>query len=471
MSVKTVDFYDLGDFRYTSPLSLSFYGETYDNFDYWSELYVKFFELAQNFFSEKIENLARLDRRNGGSSVLFIEDEEIVSKENYKILGNSNVCLKFHFGADRLLAHMKDLVKQCYLDVSKIEIKYQASNVLELEDDYSDILALEPRNKTTFNERVYGSTSVCDSTPRSYPFQRDYVKFKGYPSKYVAERIIRVLNYNYSQGFRFDGTTLNLLESRAGYHMDSVEQKILRSKMYCRRDDGLCFLNESVASEDLCLRIAENVNVALLKFQCFELGTLYERFSGELNPVCIRNAEDFEDWFGDNFLGNIRTKNYDLNGKHRIVRIKSMKQEDATSALVRRISSELKKAFGTLEEETLLSIFDTFSIDFLNDLIRKEADDVIVSQINGRTCYQTFEALGIPDNFSEELTKTLEYVDELELEPTLDIINALLSLTFEYNFRNYFNIPNDKTYRRLIETYCQDKSRSWKGRLFREIDE
>jgi len=309
-----------------------------------------------------------------------------------------------------------------------------------------------------------------ESTLRTHLFQQNYVRFAGYPSKYVAERITRVLKNDYAQGFRFDGMTLSLLESRAGYSLNSSEQRILKSKMYCRKDDGLYFLNESVANEDLCLRIAENVNVALQKFQCFELKTLYERFSGELYPVCIRNVEDFEDWFWKYFPGNIKGKNYDQPGEHRIIRVNSVSHEQVMSALVSKISEELKKSFGTLEEENLLTIFDAFSIELLNDLVRKESDDIIVRQINGRTCYQTFDALGIPEELSEELSDVFEKIDELELEPNLETINVLLSVAFNFNFRNYFNIPNDKTYRRLITTCYQGSEREWKAGTFREID-
>ncbi len=446
--IKTVDFnafYETACFdeRFdrTRPVSLTFYKRTFLRSN-WIDLYVKFFEKVYALRPKEIEDVAFFGECYGIRPLLFIDSGKGENKIPYRRLGGSNVCLKTNYNVEQMLENIAETIWHLDLDVSAITIRYV----------YKKGGRLDAKSRKKVQSKSDASLVGCN-----------FLRFKGYPYTFVDERFLSVLQKNYAQGFRFDGAMIALLEVRVRRKLRSGETKALKSNMY-RRKDGLWFLNESVASSwSLCPRIAESANDALRKFRCFELKTLYERFAGELNPVCIRDADDFGNWFLDNFTGNIRVKKYGTNGEHRIVRVKSISQLEATAALVRKIHNALDKAYGTLEEDALLSIFDAFSLELLTDLTQKKADDVVVCQINGRTCFQTFDALGIPEELPNKLSKALEKIDELEFEPSLEIINALLTVAFGFNFRNYFNIPNDETYCRLIKQYYQGAPREWKA--------
>ena len=84
-------------------------------------------------------------------------------------------------------------------------------------------------------------------------------------------------------------------------------------------------------------------------------------------------------------------------------------------------------------------------------------------------CYQTFDALGLPEDFSEQLAKTLERLDEIGLEPTQDVLHTAVSLKLGINFMAEYNLPDWETYRRLIAIfYKAEPHREWKSNIFGE---
>ena len=85
---------------------------------------------------------------------------------------------------------------------------------------------------------------------------------------------------------------------------------------------------------------------------------------------------------------------------------------------------------------------------------------------------QTFDALGLPDDFESALTETLDELAALDLTPTEDALHVALSLRFGFNFNVQYNLTETKTYRRLIElNYTGATPRRWKGGVFGKISE
>lgn len=87
-------------------------------------------------------------------------------------------------------------------------------------------------------------------------------------------------------------------------------------------------------------------------------------------------------------------------------------------------------------------------------------------------CYQTLDALGLSDEFSDTLAEVLEQISDLGLTPSEEMLRTALSINLGVNFKEEYNIPNDKTYRRLIETYYKNApKRKWIRGIFAEVPE
>jgi hypothetical protein len=85
-------------------------------------------------------------------------------------------------------------------------------------------------------------------------------------------------------------------------------------------------------------------------------------------------------------------------------------------------------------------------------------------------CYQTLDTLGLPDDFSNTLSDTLFRLDDLGLTPNEEVLHTALSIALGVNFKMEYNIPDQATYRRLIDIYYKaDPPREWKRGVFGEV--
>ena len=107
--------------------------------------------------------------------------------------------------------------------------------------------------------------------------------------------------------------------------------------------------------------------------------------------------------------------------------------------------------------------------DLLARILKEHTEQLVKTEINGIVCYQTLDALGLTDDFSETLADVLEEIDNLGLTPSEDILHTALSIRLGVNFKSEYNVPDDKTYRKLIEMYYKSSpARKWRGGVFAE---
>ena len=108
----------------------------------------------------------------------------------------------------------------------------------------------------------------------------------------------------------------------------------------------------------------------------------------------------------------------------------------------------------------------------MSKIVRHCASDELVRvEINNTICYQSFAALGLPEDFPEILSTTLERLDEIELPVSQETLHTALSLQLGVNFKSEFGLPDWDTYRRLISSYYKGQPhREWRNNTFTEVD-
>jgi hypothetical protein len=125
---------------------------------------------------------------------------------------------------------------------------------------------------------------------------------------------------------------------------------------------------------------------------------------------------------------------------------------------------------GTIDEDILRDKYSAFSAELLTVIIKEHAEELVKTEINGIACYQTLDALGLSDEFTDTLAEVLEQLDDLALVPSEEVLHTALSIRLGVNFKAEYNIPDDKTYRRLIETdYKNAPKRKWLRGIFAEV--
>ncbi len=286
----------------------------------------------------------------------------------------------------------------------------------------------------------------------------------------VPDAVIDVLNKNYASGFRFDTTYINLLSSASGVEVDGRMQSALKRIMF-RRDDGIYFLLDIVADSATREDIFDFADNYLQEYSCFEIPEFYKLYEDKVNPNCIRNADDFESFYEQIGKSGVRCVQAPYVG-NRIARYSNGGVWSTFKEVAAKIVSVItEEYYGSCNEDDLHTEFCAFSTDLLGKIIKQcAADELIRVEINDSVCYQTFDALGLPDNFSEVLAEALERLSDIGLDPTQDVLHTTLSLKLGVNFRAEYNLPDWDTYRRLIAAfYKAEPRREWKSNIFGEV--
>lgn len=286
----------------------------------------------------------------------------------------------------------------------------------------------------------------------------------------IPDSLIEVLTQNYASGFRFDTTALLLLGAASGVEIDERMQASLKQKMF-RRDDGIYFLLDTVADASTRNDIVEFADAFLQEYGCFEIPEFYKLYEDKVNPKCIGNADDFESLYEQIGKSGVRCVAAPQIG-NRIARFSNGNVwgtfKEVSAKIVAAITDEF---YGSVNEDDLHSKFSAFSIDLLAKIIKScAADELVRVEINDSICYQTFDTLGLPINFPDVLSATLEKLEDIGLEPSQDVLHTAISLELGVNFLSEFNLPDWDTYRRLITVfYKAELRREWKRNIFGEV--
>jgi hypothetical protein len=282
----------------------------------------------------------------------------------------------------------------------------------------------------------------------------------------VPESILTALTENYINGFRFDTTAIRLLSEKAQAEIDGKIQSKLKRLMF-RRNDDVYFLPDMVCDAETCMEITDFANNWLDDYGCFEISELYDLFATNLNSRCIDSLEHFQAFYEFINRRDVRCVEY---YRTRIARINRSVKDLSIDIATQIISIAREEFGGTINEDDLCDRFTAFSVNLLANIIKEHAEELVKTEINGMLCYQTLDALGLSDEFSDTLAEVLEQISDLELTPSEEVLHTALSINLDVNFKAEYNIPDDKTYRKLIETYYKNApKRKWLKGIFAEV--
>ena len=283
----------------------------------------------------------------------------------------------------------------------------------------------------------------------------------------MPQKIIDALNEKYANGFRFDTTALRLLSAESGIEISCEIQNFLKRFLF-RRNDDVYFLPDIIANAETRKEIVEFADEFLDEHGFFEMSELHALFAETINDKCIYDTNSFESFYL--FINKRNVRCVAANGT-RIARVQNENVRTLFSGVADKALATIQDKFGgVVREDDLRVHFSAISTELLSSIIGDYIEDVVRTEINGIICYQTLDTLGLPEDFSETLSELLSRLDELELSPTDEVLHTALSLTLGVNFKSEYNIPNDKTYRRMIALYYEGApEREWKYGKFAEV--
>ncbi len=285
---------------------------------------------------------------------------------------------------------------------------------------------------------------------------------------HIPEAVLEVLNEDYRGGLVFNAPSIRLLEDKVGLQINDVLQGAMKQTMF-RRNDDVYFLLANIITEENIELLFDVVDEWLNAFGCFELVALCDIFRVNINENVIRNLTDFEDLF--NHLNNQSSLRCVGQLSTKIVRTQEFNVNESLMKVAGLLLNSIHNDFdGVADEIGLKEKFPAFSESLIANIIKEYTEEIVKTEINGIVCYQTLNALGLSDDFSEVLERVLSSFEELGLTPTEEALHTALSFDMGLNFKEEFNIPDQKTYRRLIAYYYKSApGREWRKGEFVEV--
>ena len=271
---------------------------------------------------------------------------------------------------------------------------------------------------------------------------------------------------NYSNGLRMEATSLRLLENAANCSIDERLQNELQKVMF-RRNDDLYFFPDSITDEESAETILQETTDFLSRFGCFDIAVEYRHCCERFPLRGLRDENDFAD-----FLLFLNPHSFRVTRfcQKSIARKTDVSQKELAERLTNLLRDTIQEN-GYITESELLEIYPAFDSDFFRKLIEKNSNEIFYAEIADVPCYQIIQAAGLDEEFSAILNDVLNEMDRLSLEATSDVLNALLSVRMGVNFRMEYNIPDDRTFRRVIAIrYIGATRRAWKNGKFTEVD-
>lgn len=285
--------------------------------------------------------------------------------------------------------------------------------------------------------------------------------------EYIPPKLVETIYEYYKNGIRFDDTVVNILEEYSNLQITDEDLATLKRSMF-KRSDGLYFL-DSMLGNAAQRELLENSRIMglITEFGCIEVSKLYFEYRNLGKVPSLRNEDDFIDFLLFIMPQDIRVA---TALRTRVVR----KVGVTVNAMLEDIASKVARFIeknGCVTIEELLNEYRVFSEEFLRGLINKYIDSVMPIIINDCLCYQSIEAMGFDSDFSQEINSVIDQIEELALNPSKEIIHAILSLNLGYNVKDVYGIPDDKTFCRIISAYYTgEKKRIWKTGAFLEDD-
>lgn len=276
----------------------------------------------------------------------------------------------------------------------------------------------------------------------------------------------RTILEEYANGLRMEATSLRLLEDAANCSIDERLQNILQRLMF-RRNDGLYFFPDSIIGKESEETILQEPADFLSRFGCFDIAVEYRRCCERFPLRGLRDENDFADFL---LFLNPRAFRVTRFCQKSIARKTGVSKNELAERLTNLLRDTISES-GYITESELLDAYPAFDSAFFRKLIEKYSKEILYAEIADAPCYQIIQDAGLDEKFSALLDDVLNETDRLSLEATPDVLNALLSVRMDANFRMEYNIPDDKTFRRVIAVrYTGATPRAWKSGKFTEVD-
>jgi hypothetical protein len=283
-------------------------------------------------------------------------------------------------------------------------------------------------------------------------------------------RVRQVILNEYPNGVIFSPMSNRLFENKVGIILDEAMQNALRKQMF-RREDNVWLFPEMVANREIQDKIVNTLVGWLTEFGCFSISALRQQVAFEVHnlPDDIKEFEKFLLFLISEYTIASQIKTRTFSGV-RIVRSRVADLNTAMTRLGHNIEVVLDAAGGIVTETELLMEIPALDAVLLSAVVKDFLPHIFKTEMNGLICFSHVESLGLPDDFSTQLSETVQKLETLNLDVSETALHTALSLAYRINFSHVYQISDKKTFRNVVAQYFKGETpHVWSRGVFLEV--
>jgi len=272
---------------------------------------------------------------------------------------------------------------------------------------------------------------------------------------------------NYPYGFSFEPNALRLVAEKIGEEFDQIDLAEMQREMFQRQNGEWLFV-EQVADESTRDEIFYASEEWIIAFGCFALDVMQEKFSRKTSYM--QDIKDFERFFEKLYypLEPYRSAFYSTNTKIRIIRQDGASHEVVLEKLVECIKKFITEKFVATDYEIIEAI-PALNRELLFAIVRDKLSQVIKTENNATILFQ-FADNHLPEDLPQKIVEAIEMLENCDLPLSQDNLHCTLSLLYETNFNETYQLPDMRTFRQTIEKTNQKKNYNWKNNVYQKND-
>ncbi len=239
----------------------------------------------------------------------------------------------------------------------------------------------------------------------------------------LEAKVIEVIRTKYPDGIRIDPVKKLMLENLVGEPISDEIVEAVKKSMYTDRN-GVSFLMESIATEDVIKQISSSIIDFVDRFSKYEPEAFYDLYKGQINTSIIRNANDFQD-----FVATFIPKRYSTKT---LVRLRGGQGLEHIVEAVEDLVIE--QHVGCVSLDSLKQELPGFTESRLVSIITTKSRKLILIDDPSGYMVETLDLFGFPEDFIDVFREMQEKLASYGIEINYSEMNSVLSLHYDYNF-------------------------------------
>lgn len=283
-------------------------------------------------------------------------------------------------------------------------------------------------------------------------------------------RVRKVILTEYPNGVKFSPMSNRLLEDKIGISLDETILSLLQKHMFHRLDDVWLF-PEMVANKEVQQQIVKTLMIWLEEYGFFSILALSKHVAFEINNLSddIKEFENFLMFLTKRHTYAFQIKARTWNGV-RIMRSQDVSLTTSMARLAHIIEAILDESGGTVAETELLMKIPAVDAALLSAIVKDFLPHIFKTEINGLVCFSNIKSIGLPEDFSIQLTKAILQLESLNLDVTETALHTVLCLAYNVNFNHVYQISNNKMFRNIVAQYFKGETpHVWSCGVFLEV--